>query len=766
MRKTTILLLVLLGCFNHATAQIEVIGSEEFGRIFDVTYDANIENRLYAITLSNHILRSDDNGESWSVMFSHQDAVTISGLKYIESENALSYYTRMASWAPYGYGLFIFDLDSQTITKEFHLPDQSADSEWISAYDLWEQNTDVALVVQGYKIGLANFSKVQYTTNGGSDWHEVYFTAENLNIFPNQVAIHPNDQQRLFITLGNGDTDTDGGLWLSTDGGQNWEDIIPGIIFDPITFNPNNPDEILLGTGVSFGASPENLYHSFDAGNSWEIIPIEWTDYLMDNITYIAFNPNNTSDIIVLEDNEVVISDDGGETWQVYVYENASDNPEDYYYGLKASYNPFDENEVYVSGNYYPLFSGNKGASFVRIKTPFYSATGPVELYSDNTDKHLFYGVQYGYVHKDLISGVENSYSILPINMMTINEMSFKIDKHHAGKIFTFESGFMGSDLYVSNDFGETKHQLLNIFSNSLDYLATSPYFDDIAWASFSSFGSNIEMYQINFENLNNVQTFSLNIPEQSVITGIAVDPSNSDHMIIASGANIYQTFDGANSWESTSTGLGSVAAILSFEQNPLNPDQFTIGTDAGIFTSTDGGNNWNQLFNSLVHHVQHSTVVDGHLMAAVRTTDISNFAIYYSTDQGDSWETISNKDLYSINAYFAFFDFQEDVAEAYINTTDLGLLKVNIDLTSVGIKDPDFSTDATIKLYPNPITDFLYVQTKEKIESVSVYDLSGKLILTSDATVVDLNQVKQGFYLVQVQTKTGQSFTEKVIRK
>ncbi|MDD4085972.1 MAG: T9SS type A sorting domain-containing protein, partial [Bacteroidales bacterium] len=249
-------------------------------------------------------------------------------------------------------------------------------------------------------------------------------------------------------------------------------------------------------------------------------------------------------------------------------------------------------------------------------------------------------------------------------------------------------------------------------------------------------------------------------------ITGIAVDPSNSDHMIIASGANIYQTYDGANSWENTSTGLGSVAAILSFEQNPLNPDQFTIGTDAGIFTSTDGGNSWNQLFNSLVHHVQHSTVVDGHLMAAVRTTDMSNFAIYYSTDQGDSWETISNKDLYSINAYFAFFDFQEDVAEAYINTTDLGLLKVNIDLTSVGIKDPDFSTDATIKLYPNPITDFLYVETKEKIESVSVYDLSGKLILTSDATVVDLNQVKKGFYLVQVQTKTGQSFTEKVIRK
>ncbi|HOI32169.1 MAG TPA: T9SS type A sorting domain-containing protein, partial [Bacteroidales bacterium] len=149
----------------------------------------------------------------------------------------------------------------------------------------------------------------------------------------------------------------------------------------------------------------------------------------------------------------------------------------------------------------------------------------------------------------------------------------------------------------------------------------------------------------------------------------------------------------------------------------------------------------------------------------SVRTTDMSNFAIYYTTDHGDTWETISNKDLYSVNAFHTYFEFQEEIAMAYINTTDLGLLKVNIDLTSVGITDPDSPSQKALNLYPNPVMDYLTVRSDEKINTVSVYDLSGKLIISTETNVVDLSLLKQGFYLVQIKTITGKLFTEKIIR-
>src|SRR5690606_35462349 len=104
-----------------------------------------------------------------------------------------------------------------------------------------------------------------------------YYTVDNLNIFLNNVAIDPGNSQRLFLARGSGDTETDGGLLLSEDGGETWTEKLAGINFDPIAFNPADLNEVWLGSSLSGGADhSQGLYKSTDGGNTWNLVPITW----------------------------------------------------------------------------------------------------------------------------------------------------------------------------------------------------------------------------------------------------------------------------------------------------------------------------------------------------------------------------------------------------------------------------------------------------------------------------------------------------------
>src|SRR5690606_14510200 len=417
--------------------QLEVTGSIDFGRIFDVTYDANVPNKIYAVTMGNHIVVSEDNGASWDILYSLLigQGASIKDLKLSPDATALTFSAYLQN-SP-SNEIMVYDIASATITKTFPLPNQS-DNAYVSSYDFYDGNMDVLLVDTNYQVGISTEGKTFYTSDGGANWSQIYYTNENDTVFLNDVAISPNDPQKIFLTRGNGSTSIDGGLFVSEDAGQNWEEKLPGIILDPITFDPTNGQNILMGTGISFGSTVENLYKSTDGGDSFTIVPITWTEGILDCINVIRFNENNPSQIIILEENEIVISEDGGTTWENFVY--LDENPESYYYGLNASYNPQNSNEIFISSNYYPMFSANGGETLAWSKSPYFSSTGNMDLYLDGTNANLYYGVQFGYVHRDLNTGVDTPYDIVPLNIFSNDPGQTQYaDKVTPNRIYTFK---------------------------------------------------------------------------------------------------------------------------------------------------------------------------------------------------------------------------------------------------------------------------------------------------------------------------------------
>lgn len=70
--------------------------------------------------------------------------------------------------------------------------------------------------------------------------------------------------------------------------------------------------------------------------------------------------------------------------------------------------------------------------------------------------------------------------------------------------------------------------------------------------------------------------------------------------------------------------------------------------------------------------------------------------------------------------------------------------------------------------LYPNPVNDLLYIQTKEYIKKAELYDLSGRIILVFigvENNQINLNELPSGNYLLRIQTEKG-SKVEKIVKE
>src|SRR5690606_6422224 len=73
------------------------------------------------------------------------------------------------------------------------------------------------------------------------------------------------------------------------------------------------------------------------------------------------------------------------------------------------------------------------------------------------------------------------------------------------------------------------------------------------------------------------------------------------------------------------------------------------------------------------------------------------------------------------------------------------------------------------LKFYPNPTTDYFTIISESKIQSIELYDVSGRLIRTS---LVDDFETKQnvtnltnGVYIVKIKTQEGE-VTGKIVKK
>ena len=81
-----------------------------------------------------------------------------------------------------------------------------------------------------------------------------------------------------------------------------------------------------------------------------------------------------------------------------------------------------------------------------------------------------------------------------------------------------------------------------------------------------------------------------------------------------------------------------------------------------------------------------------------------------------------------------------------------------------------NISNTNEVKMYPNPVSNSLTIESIETIQSIRIYDLSGKIVKHSQVNgkgiVLDMSDLGEGMYLLQVQGQNGMQGMHKIIKQ
>ncbi len=751
----TSFLLIALACSQAYAQPLEFKGDPAFGRLYDVTFDPVVPNRVYALSLGNHVLQSSDKGVTWQVLYAFPNNDAFLKKMVVRPDNTLSFivdYTQSVD------GVYILDIGTGSISHSYMLPiPDGATKHWVQSYSIQPNNSNFAIMHQSYMIGFAGYAKVYYTSDGGTNWTEVYFTSNNNDVFPNDVAISPVDPNQVYIARGAGFYEESGGLLVSQDAGSTWELKLPQINMHKIAIHPTDPATLYMGTG--HGDHPQFLYKSTDYGQNWDVVNTTWTDGGQQSFSGIAFNAANPANMIVMDGNEVAITNDSGTTWAHHVYPD--DDTSTYSYGTSASFNPYDANEVFVGADWKPMFSTDGGATLTQVLTPFFSA-GLAAVY-DGDSRHLYYGVQSGFVHVDLQTEVATGYEIQPVDVMTnYDQPTYLTDPNHEGRVYEYHDSMMGATLYVSDDHGQSKTDVFQTFFDTPIAVAASATNPNIIWASLAS-----GVFLIDMTDAQNIQQTPVFLPEANYVTSI-LPGSEQGHVIMGVGHRIYQSFDFGQNWSAMDNGLalGEGHFIWDINRNPFNANEMLAASTGGIFRSADNGENWSYVYSgNNVRKARFSNKTNGHVIATQHTSYVSMAQLAYSLDGGLEWTEIPPSVIANSGSLSMDFLFNPDNADIYVSTFDLGLLKLNLQLEV--LSTPGFGHNEGIALYPNPATDRVNIaMSGQNINKVSLYDAAGKRVLNSvNSQNIDISVLAPGIYFVRAQTDENRIYISKLVK-
>lgn len=90
------------------------------------------------------------------------------------------------------------------------------------------------------------------------------------------------------------------------------------------------------------------------------------------------------------------------------------------------------------------------------------------------------------------------------------------------------------------------------------------------------------------------------------------------------------------------------------------------------------------------------------------------------------------------------------------INTQKEGWMIDNFKMQCIGTAVSEKTVNSFFYIFPNPTTQFISVQSdnSERIKNVSIIDVLGKKILTTEQTTIDLSQFDSGLYFVEISTE------------
>ncbi|KAA3597879.1 MAG: hypothetical protein DWQ06_12325 [Calditrichaeota bacterium] len=556
------------------------------------------------------------------------------------------------------------------------------------------------------------------------------------------IAVDPNDSNTIWIGT------PSGGLWKTTNNGQNWipmTDDFPTLGISWILIDPNDTNIMYIATGDrDHGATIGiGVLKSIDGGNTWNTTGLSYNIQNYKKIYELIFDPTNSNTIFAVTSGGILKSTDAAATWttkETGTFKDIEFDPNNttIWYAAKQGsgiYKSTDNGETWNS-----TFSGFNGVNYGRIAVDVSGATNPSTVYSlfeNPDDMTLFKSVSNGTTwtlvdsavtssaqawydlhlcvsptdENNVIVGVVGNYRSIDggINWVTNEQVTnfptstFMHSDYHTS---VFEDGntvLLGNDggVYKSTNGGSTYENISGDLGirqfYRLGVSKTDPEFilggaqdngtakvDNGVWTSISG-GDGMEC---------------------------AVDPTNSNIVYvsfqlgyflksISGGSNLFAVNDGINQ---------DGAWVTPFLINPNNPNELYRATNM-VFKSTDQGANWFPISDNFGIGRLTSLALANSNQDVIYTSNIYN--ILKTTDGGNSWANVSANLPTNSITYIAIHPTDENIVwvtmsgftsssgEKVFKTTNGGLSWTNV---TGNLPDMPVNCIAVDPLLPNQV--------------------------------------------------------------
>lgn len=428
-----------------------------------------------------------------------------------------------------------------------------------------------------------------------------------------KFAIDPTDPLHVFAGTRRGETYSDIGCYVTTDGGHSWnradEDIDYGyldldwwgaISLGLIAIAPSDPDRMIMGiewlaTSQDGGESWQSAYTS-PVGNGWDGRGLEAT-FIYD----FAFDADNPDRVYMgYDDMGLWRSDDAGESYL------RMDEIQDWAYDCAFSIAVDSENDMLYVGRCQGGNDEADGFPFGRcFRSPDNGETmiemtdlpeGRPQILVDpqsDPDNRVLYAAIYNHgVFKSEDGGVSWSDISAGLGDDAAYAWAIALDPHHEDFVFvgtnTFEG--LGGTVYRSSDGGGNWNQLANTPEKDVLSVALDPFVEGRMYiGTTENYGWTIPGGGL-YRSDNLGQSWDL-VLDQPRISDVEPHPSEEGVLLAISQtfwnpepsveAGVWVSRDSGSSWTLESDGLEHTFGLV-IKVDPHNPDRAWYGSQGG----------------------------------------------------------------------------------------------------------------------------------------------------------------------------------------
>ena len=508
---------------------------------------------------------------------------------------------------------------------------------------------------------------VYKTTDGGENWTAIW-RGENLARY---IWIDTRDSKVLYVSMGIFDreaADSDasrdypgsGGVAKSTDGGKTWRLLgtangLKNPYIGSLYMHPANPDILLAGAGNLAYPQDSGVYLTTDAGETWRnVLPVwQYDGSSSDNIiTVVEYAGSNPAIAYAASAQTFYRSDDGARTWQLAagLPHSMSWAPEGIFPGspIDLQADPRNADRVFANNYAGGVFLSEDGARTWRNMSAGYTGADVPGISVDPGDsRRVYVATRTGAYRSDDGGSTWRSFNSLPANWAAYFQGKRNFAEWQAAAVSpadpavvlfgeqmcgtVMRSSDHGADWRIAYKKPEADCATLT-GEHGVKAFAFAPSSASVVYASMSrtawafGLGTPDPSYGV-FKSSDGGQTWreanDANTAARSINT-LAVDARNE--AVVCAGTatgGVFVSRDGGASWSALNAGLGGLD-VRALAVDPRNSSVLYAGLEGGgVFKSTDGGAHW----------VRGSTGMDPTATVRAIVVDPTDSTIVYAAD-------------------------------------------------------------------------------------------------------------------------------------